>query len=275
MFHITPQFKNIKNASGALNSNFRSALPVKYCGLFFSQANTLLSLKQYYLGATTKNKLPKCLFSSDTPKIKPFIDLTTPLKTEVIIIFLDIDGVIFYNPMNGMVQNRVKERLLSQGIKLERHSYSSRECDKAAVDLFNKSALDYLNKLIDIIITKTEKPVGIVLSSAWRERRTVGFLKELFRQHEFSKYLIDKTPEGFDSGSRGKQISKWLSDNQLLYNVVNFIVLDDCDNELSSYFPKQFVQCEHQALFGADEYEKALSIVLKNEPMAGIKQKRL
>lgn len=275
MFRMTALLRNIKNSNIRFSSNATPQFPMNYRGLFFSQTTTAANPKPFHLGVNLGNKLPQCSFTSDTQKIKPLIDLTTPLKTDVIIIFLDIDGVIFYNSMNGMVQDRVKERWLSQGITLLGKTYSSSECDKAAVDLFNKSALAYLNKLIETIISKTEKAVGIVLSSAWRERRTVAFLKELFRQHEFSKYLIDKTPDGFESGSRGKQISKWLLDNQSVYNVLNFIVLDDYDNELSNYFPEQFVQCEHRTLFGACEYEKALSIVLKNEPTAGVKQNRL
>ena len=43
---------------------------------------------------------------------------------------------------------------------------------------------------------KKTRPVWIVISSNWRENRTVEELqKTFFGIHKFSKYIVDKTPE--------------------------------------------------------------------------------
>ncbi|MBF0299963.1 MAG: hypothetical protein HQK51_14655 [Oligoflexia bacterium] len=179
---------------------------------------------------------------------------------KIIIIFLDIDGVVFYNPMDGTVQNRVKESFQGREHELEL-SYSNYECTKAAVDLFSVKALESLNRLIQSIKKECKVDIGIVLSSAWRERKSLQELKELFRQHSFSEYLIDKTPE--DGGSRGEQITRWLNSSSDKYKVVSFVILDDDQGDLLAKFPAQLVLCNHRRLLGHDEYEKAQMILLK------------
>jgi aminoglycoside phosphotransferase (APT) family kinase protein len=186
------------------------------------------------------------------------------LPVMMTIIFLDIDGVIFYNPMNGMVQNRVKERFIEAG-KLDEYEKrafnSSQECDKAAVDLFSKQALDYLDQFIDTIKHHTNHEVGIVLSTAWRTKGDIDFLKKLFQQHRFSEYIIDKTPDTY--GSRGEQIQTWLSENQAFHDVKSFVILDDYDGGLSEAFPEQLIMCDDYKLFGPAEYQRAFSAALK------------
>ena len=178
-----------------------------------------------------------------------------------IAIFLDIDGVIFYNPMDGTVQERVKERFKGREHELP-IPYPSIESDKAAVDLFDQSALDYLNKLILDINKKYHKEVVIVLSSAWRVNRSIEFLKELFKQHFFARYIIDKTPE-LSCRPRSKEISEWLLKYSKFYNLCGFVILDDYDDFLSVDFPKQFVECKHTTLFRKAEYDLAISIIDK------------
>jgi hypothetical protein len=177
------------------------------------------------------------------------------------IIFLDIDGVIFYNPMNGTVQRQVEERYKGKEHLLSK-PYSSAECDKAAVDLFSKSALDYLGKLMQEIGQKTGKEVTIVLSSTWREGRSTEQLKEFFKQHAFSNFLLDKTPK-LSARSRAQEIATWILENHERYALSGFVVLDDYDDYLSDIFPERFVEPVHHKLFGAKEYDKALAAALK------------
>ncbi|MGI9214341.1 MAG: hypothetical protein ACR2HS_01340 [Gammaproteobacteria bacterium] len=96
------------------------------------------------------------------------------ISKATIAIFLDIDGVIFYNPMNGMVQERVRERFKGREHELP-IPYPNIECDKAAVDLFDQGALNYLKNLILNINKKYHKEVAIILSSACRINRSIEF----------------------------------------------------------------------------------------------------
>lgn len=180
---------------------------------------------------------------------------------ETVAIFLDIDGVIFYNSMDGAVQQRVQERFKGKEQELP-IPYPSIECDKAAVDLFSPRALHYLNKLILHINEEFKKEVIIILSSAWRTKGTIAFLKELFKQHFFANYLVDRTPE-LSCKPRSQEIAQWLYKNHNHYNLSNFIILDDCDQGLSREFPEQFVPCKHNKLFGEKEYKLALSVIDK------------
>ncbi len=182
-------------------------------------------------------------------------------RTGLVAIFLDIDGVVFYNPMDGTVHRRVTERFKGREHEL-RVPYSSEECDRAAVDLFSKSALRNLDQLIGDIHKKSQFKAGVVLSSAWRLNRTLPELKRLFQQHAFSHHLIAKTPT-IVCEPRSAEVARWLSENQRLYDVRNFVVLDDCDSGFSREFPEHFVACNHRKLFGQAEYERALSIALK------------
>lgn len=180
-------------------------------------------------------------------------------RTTMIIIFLDIDGVLFYNPMDGRVHKRAAERLQGKNVP---KPYPAIEFDRAAVDLFDEASLHYLDKLIADIIQQTQQEVGIVLSSSWRIGYSLEELQDLFKQHAFSKYLIDKTPEFFGK-SRGDEIAQWLKENKEQHNVVGFVILDDDDSGLSKNFPEAFVKFDYRRLFKAEEHQQALDVVLK------------
>ena len=177
----------------------------------------------------------------------------------MIIIFLDIDGVLFYNPMDGMVHKRVAERLEGKDVP---KPYPAIEFDRAAIDLFDKSSLHYFDKLIADIIQQTQQEVGIVLSSNWRIGYSLEELQDLFKQHAFSKYLIDKTPD-LEDGLRGGEIAQRLKEHREEYQVSCFVILDDIDSGLSKNFPEAFVKFSHLTLFRDEEYKQALNVVLK------------
>ena len=100
-----------------------------------------------------------------------------------------------------------------------------------------------------------------MLSTAWRTKGGIDFIKTLFQQHRFSEYIIDKTPDTY--GSRGEQIQTWLSEGQAFHDVKSFVILDDYDGGLSEVFPEQFIMCDSCKLFGSEEYQQALSAALK------------
>lgn len=179
----------------------------------------------------------------------------------MVIIFLDIDGVLFYNPMDGRVHERVAERLKGRENEISK-PYPAIEFDRAAVDLFDETSLHYLDKLIADIAQQTQQEVGIVLSSSWRIGYSLEELQDLFKQHSFSKYLIDKTPQLF-SESRGREIAQWLEENKGRFDVAGFVILDDDDSGLSKNFPEAYVEFDFRRLFRAEEHQKALDVVLR------------
>lgn len=162
----------------------------------------------------------------------------------MIIIFLDINGVLLKQTDRdafGGISRRLEQRYISQGIPIEQFDFSSKACDAEAVNLFDKSSLENLNSLIEIM-EKSGEIVGIVISSSWKQNRSVDDLKKLFLQYFFSKKIIDKTADGLHD-TRGEEIAAWLHENREKFNVSNFIILDDVDENLSKLFNKNFIKC--------------------------------
>jgi hypothetical protein len=130
------------------------------------------------------------------------ISLETRDVRNPVVLFLDIDGVLYNTPDQDGVFTKVKE------LFPDATTYDNRKCSIAASYFFNKKALTNLDELINEI-EKTGK-VWIVISSAWREGegRTVDDLRtKFFHIHNFSKYIIDKTPENREKyRSRAEEI---------------------------------------------------------------------
>ena len=166
-----------------------------------------------------------------------------------IIIFLDIDGVI-YSHKGIDLKDHYDDKFLKDNDSLILY-------DKVAVKLFDEEALYYLNLLIETI-RYAGYECGIVLSTDWKSKGDIGFLKELFKQHIFSKYIIDKT---IDKDDRWEEINLWLKENK--YS--NYVVLDDLD--MSDEFPNNFVLCDDypNKLFKVDEYYKCVNILFGNK----------
>lgn len=165
-------------------------------------------------------------------------------NNDTYIVFLDIDGVLF-DPLN---------------FNINYHTQQVKHID--LVKDFDTVALSNLHYLIDTIEYKTNKPVHIVLSSAWRMLGDFNHILELFEQHKFSKYLIDRTPYIGDY-DRDLEIHAWLEKHKKNYNVINYIILDDNDFNLSTRFGKRFIHCTR--LFDASAFEKALDTILNHK----------
>lgn len=173
-----------------------------------------------------------------------------PIAPSPFVIFLDIDGVVYNCPNQKDVYKKVAE--LFPDIETW---YDNRVCSIAASYFFDKGALTNLSFLIKEI--EKTRSVWIVISSSWRENRTVEELKEtFFGIHDFSKYIVDKTPDkiskneigaycsseihkGSNSQCRAAEINYWLKQNP---EVNSYIVLDDIDNHLLTNFGERFFQ---------------------------------
>lgn len=182
-------------------------------------------------------------------------------------IFLDIDGVIYNSPNQNAVFKKVAELFPN-----EKECYSNKIYSIAASYFFDKVALQNLDHLINEI--EKSMQVWIVISSSWRENRTVEELKTtIFGIHNFSKYIVDKTPEEipeneissycskeshlkkYSSQCRASEIQYWLKQHP---EVINFVVLDDRDNHLSENFREKFVQTEYKTLLTEEISKKIL-----------------
>jgi hypothetical protein len=85
---------------------------------------------------------------------------------QLIIIFLDIDGVLFRERVHNAIQKRCLELYQQKGLTPP-ISFSTSDCDEAAVDLFDDGAVKNLQFLMKKIDKNGDEP-RIVLSSSWR-----------------------------------------------------------------------------------------------------------
>ncbi len=112
-------------------------------------------------------------------------------------IFLDIDGVL--QPFRPCHRFEVNRKELIDKICEEFHDDFYQQLDEydvAAVYLdWNEEAVKNLKKLID------ETNAKIILSTAWRESRTMKEMEKLFKLHELDHYIAGMTLSELNSYS--------------------------------------------------------------------------
>jgi hypothetical protein len=167
-------------------------------------------------------------------KAKDFLDNTTPEQMVKIfeemgykmvpikplrIIFLDIDGVLNCQVFYDKAGTREFDR-------------ESNIC---------KERVSWLNDLCK------ETGAKVVISSSWRQGRTVEELQTLFNNCGATFEIIDKTPVArSDGGVRGNEIYKWLVDNieklsgVKYYEYKDYVIIDDDSDMLLWQTPHFF-----------------------------------
>ncbi len=197
-------------------------------------------------------------------------------------IFLDIDGVLMGDRISWDFQKLIRQKLIELYGEKDRDfgDYTELQWKIAASYFLSRPAVETLETLIEKTSEKAD--VVIVLSSAWRLDGSVDEIKhQMFVMESFSKQIIDKTPDddwwrtrnheaplssialkkyGFEMRSRADQIDYWIRENREQWPIANFVIIDDCDEYLSSRFPGHFVYVS-SGLFSKAHAEKAYQIL--------------
>jgi hypothetical protein len=196
------------------------------------------------------------------------IDNMDPTKPWVII-FLDIDGVLYREPIRDNFWQERHEKMVELFGQLDH--YRSFHYDSATAYYFDKKAVTLLNNFIDKI--NLSYNVGLVISSAWREGRTLEEMYKIFSPWHFSKFIIDKTVSSAYGGytieelrnfsygyaSRADQINHWLKHHSDI-NIGHFIIFDDQDSGISKRFPTQFIHVKNRCL-SSENIEAAIKVL--------------
>jgi len=126
------------------------------------------------------------------------------------VIFLDIDGVL--NSRKSMIAKRFAGVPL-QFVMLPAKCHVKQLC---------------------YILQKTD--AKLVISSTWRKHYTVHLLSEIFYLCGMRDFdIIGFTPELFGK-QRGTEIQSWLNANKNVYDIENFVILDD-DSDMGKLRP--------------------------------------
>jgi hypothetical protein len=210
------------------------------------------------------------LVSSAANSMEPY---PTDCDKPWLIIFLDIDGVLYREPVRHDFWEERKDKMIEIFGKLDH--YWSFHYDVATAYYFDFDAVATLENFIDQ--TSLRYNVGIVLSSAWREGRTLEEIYQVFSPWRFSEFIIDKTVGSAYDGytreeiqsffygfaSRADQINHWLKHHSHI-NIAHFIIFDDQDRDLSKRFPNQFIQVKTRYL-SLENIVKATTIINSQE----------
>lgn len=208
-----------------------------------------------------------------------------PKESNAALLFLDVDGVLLGNRDSPWLWDKIWATLNQLFIKKQTDynaGFTEFEWRVAAAHHLFKQPLENLSSLIKKV--QSVRPLYIVLCSQWRNDGTLDqIIKQMFGMHPFlSSLIIGKTPPqdreryfppenqySFVSiaknsfnirlTNRAEEIDFWRKYHQLEW--ADFVVLDDCDDELSEKFPNNFVKINN--LLSSEDVDLALRI-LKN-----------
>ena len=194
------------------------------------------------------------------------------------ILFLDIDGVLFRESPWDDLDDPKRAKL--QELFGSLSDYYSFHWDCATAYFLNPAAVALLEDFIDQ--TNIQYNVGIVLSSSWREGKTLAEIRQIFSPWRFSQFIIDKTVDsdcfykvsnwpsldsmakyGFPTYSRAEQVEYWLREHENL-PIRQFIILDDIDFDFSKKFPAHFVHVRGGMLTLLDIHAASLLLTEKS-----------
>lgn len=151
------------------------------------------------------------------------------------VVFLDIDGVL--QPVNA--QDRFKHDMEALKAELaekygDEHFLELNKYDVAAVYYdWNEDAVSSLRSILE------DCDAEIVLSSDWRQTKTLEDMRTLMKIHNLDKYLTDMVPETYRWSWKYEDIPAYLLEHPKL---TRYVVVDDMYME--KYFRGRFVKCD-------------------------------
>ena len=161
------------------------------------------------------------------------------------VIFLDIDGVL--QPTTA--QERFNHDMDALKVELaekyqDEHFLELDKYDVAAVYYdWDKTAV---SRLYDLL---WHCDAEIVLSSDWRQTKTLEDMRTLMKIHHLDEYLTELVPETHQWSWKYEDIPVYLSEHPKL---TRYVVVDDMDME--KYFRGKFVYCDR--FLGTNEYNQ-------------------
>ena len=160
------------------------------------------------------------------------------------IIFLDFDGVLNH-------ENYYNERINKKFIGYPEYPYSE----------FDKDTILNLNKIV------LETNAKVVITSTWRQSRTIEELQKLLNYFGFIGEIIDVTPSLRNLGDhvlRGNEIYKWIIENVNDYFSFNeYVILDD-DIDMLYYQRNNFIKVNSKYGLTSLDAKNAIKILNKN-----------
>lgn len=161
------------------------------------------------------------------------------------VIFLDIDGVL--QPTTA--QERFNHDMDALKVELaekyqDEHFLELDKYDVAAVYYdWDKTAV---SRLYDLL---WHCDAEIVLSSDWRQTKTLEDMRTLMKIHHLDEYLTELVPETHQWSWKYEDIPVYLSEHPKL---TRYVVVDDMD--MGKYFRGKFVYCDR--FLGTNEYNQ-------------------
>lgn len=161
------------------------------------------------------------------------------------VIFLDIDGVL--QPATS--QERFKHDLDALKEELaekynEEHFLNLDKYDVGAVYYdWDKKAVNFLHEILH------QCNAEIVLSSDWRQTKTLTDMKCLMKIHNLDEHLTEMVPETHQWSVKYEDIPVYLAEHPKL---TKYVVIDDLNME--KYFRGRFVHCNR--FLGSREYNQ-------------------
>ncbi len=172
------------------------------------------------------------------------------------VIFLDIDGVLQPLSSQKRFDHDMDELQEQLSVESDEGYQKLNKYDIAAVRYdWEPNAVKNMKSLCE----KTQ--AEFVISSAWRESKTLDMLRLLFRIQGLDAYVADKTEE-LSGYMRDMEIEEFLISHP---DIGVFTIIDDAYRDyFERRFPQQFVYCDR--IFDDECYQKALSILQQDPP---------
>lgn len=148
--------------------------------------------------------------------------------------------------------------------------YSSKECLEISKDDTKNEERYFDPRCVSLLNDFTDRSgAKIIVSSSWRNGRTLTELQDLFKRMGITGEVISKTPQlRFENNKksvpRGCEIKAWLEDNKQILgdkiSKVRYVILDD-DNDMLWWQRNNYIQVDSFCGITYNTVEKALAIL--------------